>query len=332
MHPLIISRKSKNGFGGLNRFYAELSRMLPKHYTISPDSLSDVFKIFFRKPTHIYVCDATLLPLGIVLKVLLRKPLIVTAHGLDITYKNPLYQKMIHFLLPRTDAIALDSNPTKKLLQTFTLSQPIHVIPLGITTHHLQESTPIPLLSGKNNIILTTVGNLVKRKGHVWFINRVMPFLPENYCYAIVGNGPEEKAIRKSVRKHNLSRRVFLLGQLSHKELRFVLSKTDIYVSPNQHTLGNFESFGIANGEAARLGLPVVASNVDGISEVIRNNHNGILISPTADNFITTLTALKDAGIRKRLGQKASAYTKKYYSWKETASAYTALFAQTDKN
>jgi phosphatidylinositol alpha-1,6-mannosyltransferase len=160
----------------------------------------------------------------------------------------------------------------------------------------------------------------------------VIPFLPENFIYFIVGGGPEKSLIEKTVLELNLNDRVFLLGQLENEKLSYVLNKTDIYISPNQHIDGNFESFGIAAGEAAALGIPVVSSRVDGISEAIVNNKNGLLIDPDSKSFISAINFLKDGNIRKKFGKKSKAFTKKNYNWNKTALQYSRLFASVGKN
>lgn len=332
MRALIISRKKADGIGGLSRFYAELSKNFPApHYNLDPNCLTNLFKLPFLKPTHIYLCDGTLLPLGFILKSIFKKPLIVTTHGLDLTYTNPIYQMMVRWLLPKADAVILDSHPTKPLLRNFKLKKKAEVISLGITTEHLKNHQPIKVALN-NKIVMTTVGNLVKRKGHLWFIENVMPNLPKNFIYLIVGSGPEGKSIRSQVKKMHLSKKVLLLGQLTHPELGFVLSKTDIYVCPNQKEPGTFESFGIASGEAAGLGIPVVASKVDGIPQAIKHNKNGLLVEPEANHFINSLISLKNPTLRKNLGSKAKIYTKKYYNWPKTADKYFRVFAGLGKN
>jgi len=333
MNPLIISRKTLSGFGGLNMFYSELSKSFPSPLLIlSPDNLGNILKIPFYKPSHIYLCDATLLPVGLLLKSIYKKPLIVTAHGLDITFDNPVYQKMIKSFLPKTNAIVLDSFPAKNLLKQFKLHQPVKVIPLGITNHQFKKSQAFNLPNLKNKTVLTTVGNLVKRKGHVWFIKNVMIKLPEKFIYIIVGNGPELINIKSIIVKCNLNQRIFLLGQLSNNKLSYVLKKTDIYVSPNQQIPGNFESFGIAMGEAAALGIPVVAANVDGISQVIKPGRNGFLIKPYAKHFIDKIMSLKGKNNRRLFGKKAMKYTLKNYKWEKTGNEYLKFFASIRKN
>ncbi len=335
MEALIVSRKNQDGYGGLSRFFAEFITHYPEtSLTISPRTFYNFFKIPIYNFSVIYLCDATLLPLGIILKAILKKPLLITAHGLDLTYPNPLYQFLLKKALPKTDGVILDSYPAKKLIVKFDYpKEKIFVVNPGVSIDHLKNDQPINLPDLKGKLVLTTVGNLVLRKGHAWFIKNVLKALPDNFIYLIVGNGPEKKNLKFKIKNLKLEERVFLLGQLTHPELGFVLKNTDIYVCPNQKQQNNFESFGIANGEAAALGLPVVASRVDGIPDVIRNNKNGLLIDPNPSSFIKTLLELKNSKKRQQIGQTAGLFTKKNLSWKKTTQKYIKVFSTLyDKN
>lgn len=315
MKVLFISRKSAQGIGGLSRFYA---------------ALSSYFSQSFFKPDLIHLCDATLLPLGVILKLILQKPLTLTVHGLDITYNNKLYQLMLKFLLPKADTIVAVSLPTFKLLKQFKLPKSkLSTIPNGISISHLKspnlpDSPHLPNFKGR--LILLTVGNLVLRKGHVWFIRKILRKLPKRFVYLIVGEGSEKENIERTIKRLRLHSKVFLLGRVSDHELANLYQTVHIYVCPNQHIEGDFEGFGIAAGDAALMGLPVVASKVDGIPEVIKDGKNGILVEPEPKAFIQTISRLKNPHIRRKLGQKARNYTKKHYNWQKTAQKYAQLF------
>lgn len=325
MKTLFISRKTSTSFGGLARFSLELARNTKDSYLLTPSTVGMWARLPFWKLDHIHLCDATLLPLGMILKRFLKKPITVTAHGLDITYKNRLYQNMIRKLLPKMDGVILDSFAVMPLVSHFSLKH-LSVIYPGITLEHLKYPKNIDLPINKNNIVLTSVGNLVERKGHEWFIRSVMPRLPKRYHYFIVGAGPQKNNIQKSINAFRLEKRVHLLGQLSNSELSFVLRSTTVYVSPNQQVSGNFESFGIAAVEAAAMGIPVVASKVDGIPEAIVHNKNGIVIEPTAQSFISELKKLQKTSLKKTIGLMAKTYTLTNYSWISTAKKYSELF------
>lgn len=328
MNVLFVSRKRCSDIGGLSRFFCELSSRFPNSSSCwSPRAPFSFFSIPFKSIDIIHLCDATMLPFGVFLRFLLRKPLTLTAHGLDFTFPQPLYQAMLRLALPFADALILDSHPALGLLSPFHYPLgKVHVIPPGVSLNHLQPPSFFSLPDHSQKIVLLTVGDLVLRKGHLWFIENVFWHLPKEFAYLIVGEGSERRHIEDVVFKLGLSGRVFLLGRVSHQELGFILGKADIYVCPNQHIKGNFEGFGIAAGEAAAMGLPVVASRADGIPEIIKDGKNGFLVEPKPEAFIEALLKLKDETLRKKLGKTAKIYTTKHYQWERTIKEYREIF------
>ncbi|MDP3973337.1 MAG: glycosyltransferase family 4 protein [Candidatus Daviesbacteria bacterium] len=314
MKVLFISRKNSQGYGGLSRFYAQLSSRFPKS---------------ILKPDLIHLCDATLLPLGFILKLIYRKPLTVSVHGLDLVYPNRLYQTILHSLLPKADAVIAVSSATQALLKPFNINKSkLFTIPNGISTIHLNSPTLIDFPNLRGKIVLLTVGNLVLRKGHVWFIRKVFRKLSSQFIYIIVGEGSQREVIKRTIERLRLTSRVNLVSRVDNSELAYLYQTAHIYVCPNQAIEGDFEGFGIACGEAALMGLPVVASNVDGIPQVIRDGKNGILVESTPQAFIEAINRLKSPVIRKKLGQKAKIYTQKHYSWQKTIREYTKIFQE----
>lgn len=330
MNILFISRKKPTDMGGLSRFTQELTSRFPKpNYLWTSSEFFGFFKIPFRKIDLIHLSDATLFPLGVLIKTIIHKPLVVTAHGLDLAYPNIIYQAMLHLTTPRAHAFILDSSPIKKLLTPFPIRiDQISIINPGISIEHLKKSEVIQLPINNGKTVLVTVGNLVPRKGHLWFIRNVLTKLNRKFVYLIVGDGPERNKIKLQINKLQMNDRVFLLGQLSNPQLTYVLRNSDIYVCPNRKDKGNFEGFGIAVGEAAAIGLPVVASQVDGIPEIINDNKNGWLIDPDPKAFFSTINKVNRMKNIMKFRKSASTFTQKNYSWDKTVKKYVKLFQE----
>lgn len=332
MKILFISRKRLTDWGGLARFTQELTSNFPSPYYLLTPSLTSLISLIphISLISHIHLCDATLLPLGVLLKLIFRKPLTLTIHGLDITYPNRLYQTILIVLLSKADTIILDSQAALPLISKFNLpKEKVFIINPGISITYLNSPNHpylpnLPNLKGK--LILLTVGNLVLRKGHVWFIRKVLRKLPSQFIYIVVGEGEQREDIERTIKRLRLNSRVFLPGALPHPQLAYIYHIAHIYVCPNQQIEGDFEGFGLAAGEAAAMGLPVVASAIDGIPEVIKDGKNGILVEPTPQAFITAIIRLKNPNLRKKLGQKAKIYTRKNYSWQKAVKKYTKVF------
>jgi glycosyltransferase involved in cell wall biosynthesis len=165
--------------------------------------------------------------------------------------------------------------------------------------------------------VLLTNGRLVKRKGAAWFIRSVMPLLPATTLYVLAGAGPEEAAIRSAVKELALEDRVRLLGRVPDRERDVLLHTADLFVQPNIAVTGDVEGFGLAVLEAAICGRPVVAANLEGLKDAIRDGENGVLVeSADAQAWLRAITRLLDSeDSRRALGARARAFTAAHYHW-----------------
>lgn len=245
--------------------------------------------IIKHRITHIHLCDGMLAPIGFLLKLLTRASVSSTIVGLDITYPNFLYQRIIPRCVSRMDKIICISRATRSQCLARGISpHKCAVIPIGITpgdvcisgTRDAARNHLEPLvgtsLAGKK--ILVTVGRLIKRKGVAWFVDQVMPRLDRKFHYLIVGDGPEQSNIAELILDHGLKNRISMLGRISDQEKKFVLNGSDIFIMPNITVPGDIEGFGIVALEAGACGLPVVASNIEGMQDSIIHEKTGYLV------------------------------------------------------
>ena len=304
---LFITRNYPPKVGGLetysfNLIEAFISRMKTCKITLSkskkhliwffPKSLFEaLFVIRKFSVSHVHLCDGSLAPLGLILKSLSDVKTSITIHGLDITFSNFVYQKLIPRSVEKMDRIVCVSRATREEVKkrVSLSSQSCAVIPNGIIPDEMflkspklelqkrfESATGLKLTRQKK---LFTIGHLVKRKGVAWFVANVMPKLPSDYSYLVAGEGPERVAIECAVATHRLEKRVFLLGEISD-ELRNVLyNLSDIFVMPNITVPSDVEGFGIVALEAGSCGLPVVATNIQGLRDAVIEGKTGFLIT-----------------------------------------------------
>ena len=203
------------------------------------------------------------------------------------------------------------------------------MIPLGVNPMAaadggaIQEFRARAALNG-GPLILTT-GRLIKRKGVSWFVDQVVPRLSDRTTYVVIGEGEEEAAIRSAAVSAGVSDRVRLLGRVSDELLAAAYLAADVFVMPNVPVAGDMEGFGLVALEAAASGLPVVASKLEGITEAVHHERNGLLVTPcAADEFVATLGKLLalPPGQRQVLGEAFRTYTMDTYSWDRAARRY----------
>ena len=125
----------------------------------------------------------------------------------------------------------------------------------------------------------------------------------------IVGIGPLEAELKALCHQLGLDSKVRFLGWIDH--LAEVLSIADIQVHPSM-----MEGVSLAIGEGMAAGLPIIASDVGGMSEVLTNQKTGILIQPGDDAALIeeTLRLIADPAERRRLGDSARQFITQDYS------------------
>jgi glycosyltransferase involved in cell wall biosynthesis len=278
----------------------------------------------------IHLADALLAPVGVALKKLTHLPVTATVCGLDVTYANRLYQDVVPRALDRLDMAIAISEAARREVTARCEKVPTTVIPLGTLPAQDSEQTGIRELkalagvNGSSRLVLS-VGRLVERKGVAWFVEHVLPALPEDTTYVVVGEGQEAAAIRQAAERSGVAGRVRLLGAVSDDLLQAAYRAADVFVMPNLPVPGDIEGFGLVALEAAASGLPVVASDLEGITEAIQHERNGLLVRPMSAGGYTS--AVRDmlalpAEERRDLGAAFRDYTLAKFSWDAVARRY----------
>lgn len=286
----------------------------------------------------LHLCDAFLSPLGLLLKFMTGKNVTTSVHGLDITFPNRLYQAIIPRCVSLLDIVICVSRSTRNecTMRGIPL-QKCRVIPNGVTPSDLilsKSPGEVRLILEKvletsflEKKVLVTVGRLVKRKGVVWFVEHVMPRLDNAYIYIVAGNGPEYKFILKKIDKHKLNQRVFLLGNVSDEMRNLLYNGSDIFILPNITVENDVEGFGIVAIEAGSCGLPVIASNIQGIRDAVLDGRTGYLVAERdAESFINSISTMS---LRKDQIKSTVAST---FGWSRIYEKYRNIFEDIYKN
>jgi glycosyltransferase involved in cell wall biosynthesis len=357
---LFITRKHPPSVGGMQKLSQSLTKEVGR---LTPTSTifwggSTIFVPFFivyafvralftvPRSNHvklIHLSDALLTPLGVALRFLLRVPVVVTVHGLDVTYANRAYQWLIPRCLKRMDKIICVSSYTRH--QCIKRGVPAHlceVVPNGVNLdefsdeHSERGMQNLRRLAGhrlRDRKVLLTVGRLIERKGVVYFLTDVMPKLlavRQDFCYLIVGEGPQRELLETRITSLHLEDHVVLLGQVDDETLRASYHLSDLFIMPNIPVQNDIEGFGLVAIEAAAAGRYVVATKLDGIPEAIVSGQNGILLDPLDSEAFAQaiLELLEDDERRKQLGQQAREFVWRRYSWDIIARRYLRVFLE----
>ena len=317
---LFISRNYPPKIGGLEEYSYNLIKEFEKDFT--------VYKIVLSKPimhllwflpfsffqallltwnhslSNIHLCDGLLAPVGILLKCMTRIPVSVSIHGLDITFKNRFYQRLIPRWVAGLDKVICVSRATsEECVRRGIPERNCVVIPNGIRPDDLSLQLTSDEFRCKlekfldmrlhDKKILLTVSRLIKRKGVAWFVDRVMPELDASYLYLIAGHGPEAESIHRKIEERCLQSSVRMLGRVSENVRRLLYNAADIFIMPNITVEGDVEGFGIVVIEAGSHGLPAVASNLQGLKDAVIDSKTGYLIEERdSEAFVSRIRSM----------------------------------------
>lgn len=343
---LFITRKYPPKTGGMENLCFHIAENLPDdefEVTVVALKKSQLHLLWFfpyaliyiflhaRKYDYLLIGDGLMCMCGTVCRWFARHTKrIVILHGLDITYKNPVYQFYLRLFLKKScNLFICNSKNTKRIVKEWGVARNVIVITPGINIEafsgedkkpdEFRKKYDIP----RGNMILMTVGRLIRRKGVAWFVSHVMPQL-EDVTYLVVGEGCERERIQEAVKDNHLEKSVRLLGRISDEEWKECYQNADVFVMPNIRVENDVEGFGIVAAEASLSGLIVVASNIDGIPDAIHHGKNGILVeSEDKEGYCETLQRIREhLGEYKELAEQYSKYTKEHFSWDSICEVY----------
>lgn len=170
--------------------------------------------------------------------------------------------------------------------------------------------------------LLLTVGRLTIQKGHTILLDAVPEIIKKHpkVKFVFAGDGPQKQTLQAKVSELDLADYVKFLGVWS--EIPRLLFAADIFVQPSL-----WEGLSLALLEALQAGLPVVATRVEGVVDVVEDERHAILVAANDSAALATgiEKLLDDASLRKRLSENGQERVKAHYSVDAMCVAYEKL-------
>jgi len=332
--PLFVTRKFHHSKGGMETLAAEVWRGLSEHEPDArlialgrsnghllwwlPLTVVRTAGVLLRRRADIVISgDAVVFAALQPILALTRARRVVMVHGLDLTWDKPAYQWWVRRALRQAHVVVAVSDPTADIARSLGVDDArIVVVRPGVSSPAVsradRDSARRALLDEiglhESNRLLLTLGRVVPRKGSSWFVESVLPYLPDDVVYLVAGEGPDTQNVREAAERAGVINRVRMLGWVSDSEREQLLRGTDLFVQPNVRVQGDVEGFGIVVIEAALRGTPVVGSRLEGITDAIVDGESGLLCPPrdaaawiaTLNGCLSDLDALSDVGQRFR--------------------------------
>lgn len=255
-------------------------------------------------------------------------PFVLSIWGTDVLEApklTPFHRWLTRYALAHADTItATGLHLATETTRYAPAKAPVTVVPYGVD---LERFTPRQG-GASDHVVIGTVSRLSTEKG-VRYLIEAFGELRERYggdvSLRIAGEGPERQRLEALIQRLNLESSVELRGWLEHEDVPGFLKELDVFVLPS-----TWEGFGVAAAEASAAGLPVVATNVYGIPDVVRDGQTGLLTPPKDPGALARAIGrlVEDPRLRTRLGAAGREYVTRHYDWAHNAEQMASIYQQ----
>jgi glycosyltransferase involved in cell wall biosynthesis len=256
-----------------------------------------------------------------------RTPTVLTFHGAEVllSKKYPFVKFFLRHALKHSRGVQCNSSFTAGEVRKLT-DRPVKVIPFGCTV------TPSPAVKDRDKPVkdVLFVGRLITRKG-LDHLLRAMPLLSRKIPARlhVVGGGDQAGAWQALARELKLGDTVTFHGVVSNEELRRHYAHADAFVLPAiVDERGDTEGLGVVLVEALSFGVPVVASDVGGIPDVIKHEHTGLLVPEKDPEALAAAIArvFQDRPLAESLARNGLRHARDYFDWERITRQVLRLY------
>ncbi len=284
-------------------------------------------KSLFGKYDAVYIHYASHSSAGVLLAGKLRKITLYTnCHGSDVVPENARQEKMQKYTrraLHLSEKIVVPSGYFKKLVaeKYGICEEKIFVCASG----GVDRDVFFPGEAGAQPIFtMGFVGRLTAGKGWDTMLDACVGLSGE-YLLRIVGDGPEKNKMFEKIRALGLEKRIQMEGLLPQKQLPEVYRNIDVLLFPTRG-----ESLGLVALEAMACGCPVIASDVPGPADYMKNGENGFVF-PVGDaqKLCEVIESLRSLSCEQRSALRRGALeTAKHYEKEAVTAALRSILLE----
>jgi N-acetyl-alpha-D-glucosaminyl L-malate synthase BshA len=260
-----------------------------------------------------------------------RVPFVTTLHGTDITLvgNDRSYLPITRFGIEQSDAVTAVSEYLKqRTVEEFQIHRSISVIPNFVNCDVYSRSSDVSLrerFARQDEAIFIHISNFrpVKRVEDVIAVfSRVRKACPAKLL--LVGDGPERPKAEWLAETQGVAGDVLFMGKQS--DMAPLLSIADILLLPSEN-----ESFGLVALEAMACEVPVIATRIGGIPEVVEDEEDGFLfqLGDVAGMADASIRLVKNPKLRAEMGKSARQHAIRDFCASKIVRHYENLYLQT---
>ena len=255
-------------------------------------------------------------------------------HGSTSHRSDPL----TGFVVQKADIVLCNSSYTQSKVLPGDGGRRTKVISPGVDTERFHPHIDRRIFSSReadipnNRPLILTLGRLIGLKGFGYLIDAMEMMQTDPLPFLLIGGrGPLRKQLERHIQHKGLEDRIKLMGHIPYEFIHHYYAAADIFVLPSIiDQEGNTEGLGVVLLEALACGTPCVASNVGGITDIIKDGKNGFLVEPkNAEGLANKITALiENKVLKQKMADYGRNFVEENFSWRAKAHELHALYQQ----
>ena len=252
-------------------------------------------------------------------------PILLSVWGSDVfevPYRSRSKKQLVLKNLQRADRIASTSKAMKlQVEKLYSPAKEIFVTPFGVDLCLFYPKKK----EESQKIVIGIIKTIDNKYGQIYLVQSFRLLLDRlesegkgdivhSLRLYIIGGGPKIKLIRQLVQKLELGSYAWLPGEIPHSAVSDYLNQFDIACFPSLS-----DSFGVSVIEASACEIPVVASNIGGLPEVVIDNQTGFLVEPKNVQVLTErlYQLVLNQKLRQNMGKAGRKFVSENYEWNE---------------
>jgi glycosyltransferase involved in cell wall biosynthesis len=273
----------------------------------------------------------------------LGKPLVVSLHGSGafMAERHPVLARAARFALRQASHVtACSRDLASRAVRLGAPEESVTAIPYGVEASAFAPATGdarararLELGVADDTFVILAVGRLVAKKGFEFLI-RALETIQDSGTQpllVIAGEGDLESRLKDVASESGTTERVVFLGNVDRERIGRLFAAADTLAVPSIHDdAGNVDGLPNVVLEGLASGLPLVASGIAGIPDVIRHEQNGLLVPEKESGALSS--ALRrlavDPGLRHRLGGAARRVVEESLDWDSITARYARILAE----
>ncbi|ENA3446243.1 glycosyltransferase family 4 protein [Yersinia enterocolitica] len=256
-------------------------------------------------------------------------PVVFTAHGWSFANGVSGNKKLIYIWIERicslfTDKIITVSEQDKILAIKYKVAAEDKQV---VIHNGIPEKTTLYEKENSECVRLISVARFCEQKDHETLLKALCLIKNSNWNITLIGKGPDFGKIKFLADELGLSSKIFFLGE--RLDVENLLSLSDVFL-----LISNWEGFPISILEAMRASLPVIASDVGGVNEAVKDNINGFLVNrkDVKDLAYKIEKLINDRHLRDTMGKQGECYFRNEFSFDVMYEKNLAIYKKVINN